>query len=95
MPEPERSDEYGRSEPIHDDGILVKDHLERDVKTVCAYCGQPFEEGEVVIECEIHGRTWRFCSEDHYRDFLDALDFQDEDLDAYEPGTVHVGDDDE
>lgn len=63
--------------------LPIKNHLDPDVRTVCAYCGNEFEVDEVVIEKEIHGRTWRFCSEECYRDFLDHVDFQDEDLDSY------------
>ncbi len=55
----------------------VKDHVERDVKTQCAYCGATFALGENVIERGIHGRTWRFCSDACLRDFEDALQYRD------------------
>ena len=61
--------------------IEVKDHLEKEHDD-CAYCGQFFPPDEVVIERTINGRKWRFCSEECYRDFQDASNFKDEDLDA-------------
>lgn len=67
-------------------GVEVKDHLERDVQTICAYCGSVFDIDELVIEKEIHGRIWKFCNDECYHDFMDALDFKDEDLDSYEVG---------
>ncbi len=85
----------GRIKDAMNDDLPVDDHLEKDVTSECAYCGQRFAEGEVVIEKELHGRKWRFCCEEHYEDFLDAIDFRDEDLDGYEPGEVIVGRDEE
>jgi len=55
----------------------VKSHVERDIKTLCAYCGTQFEIDENVIEKEIHGRTWRFCNDRCLHNFLDAYDFHD------------------
>lgn len=65
-----------------DDHIEIKDHLDKDIGDECGYCGQGFPPDEVVIEKTIHGRTWHFCSEDCMRDFKDASDFKDEDLDS-------------
>ncbi len=76
------------------DDLPVKDHLAKDILDVCAYCGTPFQKDEVVIERVIHGRTWRFCSETCLHDFEDAVQFQDEDKDCYEPGT-HLEDEEE
>jgi hypothetical protein len=73
----------------------VKDHLERDVKTVCGYCGRVFEIDEVVVEREVNGRMWKFCDQKCYDDFMDALDFTDEDLDSYEAGVAAELDDEE
>lgn len=58
--------------------VVIGDHVERDIKTVCAYCGKQFEIDEIMIEREIHGRTWRFCSDDCFHNFLDAYDYVDE-----------------
>ena len=70
----------------------VRSHLEKDRKDVCAYCGREFLRGEVAIEKEINGRRWRFCGEEHLRDFMDAVHFRDQDLDGYErEGNVTVG----
>ncbi len=76
------------------DDLPVKDHLAKDILDVCAYCGTPFQKDEVVIERMIHGRKWRFCSETCLRDFEDAVQFQDEDKDGYEPG-VYPGEKDD
>jgi hypothetical protein len=62
--------------------IEVKDHLEKDVEDECAYCGQYFPPDEVVIEKIILGRKWRFCSEQCVKDFQDASNFKDQDLDS-------------
>lgn len=56
----------------------VKDHLELDIRTQCAYCGHTFEIDEVVIEKEIHGRKWKFCNTVCLENFNDALDFRDD-----------------
>ncbi len=61
--------------------VDVKDHLERDVKTICAYCGKEFRIDEVYIEQEIHGRVWRFCSERCLLHFRDAIDYREPDED--------------
>lgn len=71
--------------------IEVKDHLEKPSEDECGYCGQLFGPDEVVIEKEINGKKWRFCTEQCYRDFLDASNFKDEDLDSK---PVHELDDD-
>lgn len=65
--------------------IEVKDHLEKDPDDQCGYCGQYFSPDENVIVKTIHGRTWKFCSEECLRDFRDAADFKDEDLDSKDP----------
>jgi YHS domain-containing protein len=62
--------------------LEIKDHLEKNVEDECAYCGQLFGPDEIAIEKEIHGRKWRFCSDECYKDFKDASDFKDQDLDA-------------
>lgn len=62
--------------------ITVKDHLKQPKEDECGYCGQVFPPDEIVIEKEIHGMKWRFCSEECYQDFKDASDFKDEDLDS-------------
>lgn len=78
------------------DEIDVKDHLDRDVQTICGYCGAAFADGEIVIERTIHGRVWKFCGEGCYHDFMDAIHFRDEDLDSYEAGAeVKVGEEDD
>jgi YHS domain-containing protein len=70
----------------------VKSHLEKEERRVCAYCGKPFEKGELTIEKEVHGRRWRFCSEQCYQDFMDAVHFRDQDLDGYkQEGNITVG----
>jgi YHS domain-containing protein len=66
--------------PVAND-IEVRDHLEKE-HDECGYCGQEFGPDEVVIERTLHGRNWRFCSEECYRDFVDASNFKDEDLDS-------------
>lgn len=63
--------------------IPIKDHLAKEELKLCGYCGQPFEPDENVIEKVIHGQRWHFCSDRCYNDFLDAIDFKDEDLDSY------------
>jgi YHS domain-containing protein len=65
-------------------GIEVKDHLERDNDDECGYCGQSFGPDEVVIERTVHGKKYRFCSEECLKDFNDASNFKDEDLDSKE-----------
>jgi hypothetical protein len=73
-------------------GTAIKSHVEPEVRDICAYCGREFVHGEVVVRREVNGRRWRFCSEACYQDFLDAIHFRDEDLDAYgEEGNVTVG----
>lgn len=62
--------------------IPVSDHLDPDALDQCGYCGQHFGPDEIVIEKTLLGRMWRFCSEDCLRDFRDASDFRDEDLDG-------------
>lgn len=62
--------------------VQVRDHLKTPKDDECGYCGQAFPPDEIVIEREIHGMKWHFCSEDCYRDFLDASNFKDEDLDS-------------
>jgi hypothetical protein len=74
-------------------GTTVKSHVEREVQGACAYCGREFAPGEVVVRKEVNGRRWRFCGAGCYQDFLDAIHFRDEELDAYgEEGNVTVGD---
>jgi len=74
--------------------VRVKDHLGKDHDDCCGYCGQFFVPDEMVIEKTIIGRKWKFCSEDCYRDFKDASDFKDEDLDAVDlPDTEDPADD--
>src|SRR5436305_833631 len=62
--------------------IPVANHLEKDEVDQCGYCGQHFGPEDVVIVKTIYGRTWHFCSEECYRDFVDASNFKDEDLDG-------------
>lgn len=70
----------------------IKSHLEKEETRVCAYCGRLFAQGEIAIEKEIHGRRWRFCSEECYQDFMDAVHFRDQDLDGYkQEGNITVG----
>jgi len=69
---------------MNDEHIVVKDHLEKEHDDQCGYCGQFFTPDEVVIVKSIHARQWKFCSEDCYRDFKDAADFKDQDLDSKE-----------
>ena len=61
--------------------IEIKDHVEKDVEGECGYCGQCFPPDEIVIERNIVGRKWHFCSEDCYKDFVDASNFKDEEHD--------------
>lgn len=76
--------------------IEVKDHLGKDVKTLCAYCGRQFEIDEVVIEKEIDGRTWKFCNESCLADFRDAYDFRDpEHLEEEGNQSVRIGQEEE
>lgn len=70
----------GRQEDDAIDGIIIKDHLEKDETGACGYCGQLFGPDEQAIERIIHGRKWRFCSDECYRDFLDASNFKDEEI---------------
>ncbi|HIH23996.1 TPA: hypothetical protein HA251_03105 [Candidatus Woesearchaeota archaeon] len=72
--------ESGRQEEDAVDSIVIKDHLEKDETDSCGYCGQVFGPDELAIERNIHGRKWRFCSDECYRDFLDASNFKDEDI---------------
>ena len=58
----------------------VADHLEKDVKEECGYCGQLFGPDDIVIEKTIHGKQWCFCSEECYHDFLDASNFKDDEF---------------
>ncbi len=64
----------------------IKDHLDPDVKTQCAYCGRTFDIDEVVIEKEINGRAWKFCNDRCYQEFQDALDYRDEEFGDEEEG---------
>jgi hypothetical protein len=73
--------------PLPDD-VEVKSYIEANIKDVCAYCKHRFAKNELVIEKEVHGRTWRFCSDACYYDFMDAVHFQDEDKDSYGNMTV-------
>jgi hypothetical protein len=73
--------------PLLDD-VEIKSYLEASITGVCAYCKHRFAKNEVAIEKEIHGRTWRFCSDACYADFMDAVHFQDEDKDSYGNMTV-------
>ena len=64
------------------DDIEVKDHLDKDIEDECGYCGQAFGPDEIVIERTLYGKKHRFCSEECLRDFQDASNFKDEDLDS-------------
>lgn len=81
-------DDLSEGDPLLEEGadapknIPVRSHLEPDKTDECAYCGQAFGPDEVAIEREILGRKWRFCSEECLRDFRDASDFKDQDLDG-------------
>lgn len=59
---------------------------------VCGYCGRAFAANELAIEKEIHGRLWKFCSEECYNEFMDAIHFRDEP--EIVDGEVKVSDDD-
>jgi YHS domain-containing protein len=67
------------------DEVTIKDHLDPDVKDECGYCGQVFGPDFIVIEKMIHGRKWHFCSEECLRDFKDASDFKDQNLEEKDP----------
>ena len=69
------------NEPVEEFEIQVKDHLERDVDDECSHCGQIFVPDEVVIERIIYGKKREFCSEECLREFQEATNFKDEDLD--------------
>lgn len=62
--------------------IPVADHLEKDERAVCGYCGSRFEGDEVVIERELLGRKWRFCSPECLSSFSEEVHFQDEERDG-------------
>lgn len=70
------------------DAAKVKSHLERDIKDQCAYCGQHFPPDENVIEKELYGRIWRFCSEECLDDFREKSNFRDQNLDGTDPEVV-------
>ena len=65
----------------HPSNIEVRDHMRKPPIDECGYCGQGFGPDEIVIEREIYGQLWRFCSDECYRDFRESSDFKDEDLD--------------
>jgi hypothetical protein len=67
-------------EEVLEEGIVVKDHVEKDSKDECGYCGQLFGPDDIVIEKTIHGKLWCFCSEECYHDFLDASNFKDDEF---------------
>ena len=69
---------------------LIKSHVEKEFKDVCGYCGKQFQKDEVQVVRTLHGREWRFCSEHCLREFHDAVDFKDEELDDDEKGGVVV-----
>ncbi len=78
--------------------IVVKSHLLKEKKDECGYCGQAFGPDEIVIEKNIFGVVWHFCSEDCYRDFLDASNFKDKEFaeeDKHDQGTVYQEDEEE
>ena len=79
-----------------DEGIVeIKDHLDKDHDDICGYCGQYFAPEEIVIEKTLHGRKWKFCSEECMRDFKDASDFKDQDLDAEQEYEANIKFDEE
>lgn len=69
------------------DDLEIKDHEDKPIRTVCGTCGKTFQDEEIVIEREIHGRMWRFCSQQCYNDFNEAIHYVDEEdpLDADKP----------
>ncbi len=75
--------------------IPVADHVERDEKDVCGYCGQAFGPDDIVVERRVYGRLWRFCDETCMREFLEESDFKDEDLDSDADPQAQPGDDEE
>jgi hypothetical protein len=68
------------------DGIMVKSHIEKDHKEECGYCGQLFGPDDIVIEKRIHESIWCFCSEECYRDFVDASNFKDDEFEKEKQG---------
>ena len=58
--------------------VEVKDHEDKPIRTVCGYCGTTFQDEEIVVEKEVHGRMWRFCSPQCYHDFTSEIHFTDE-----------------
>ncbi len=66
----------------HDVEAEVFDHVGKDEKDQCGYCGQCFGPDDIVVEKEIYGKEWRFCDEQCLKDFMDASNFKDENLDA-------------
>lgn len=76
----------GMVDELLEEGIIIKDHLGDDVKDKCGYCGQLFGPEDIVIEKEVHGRKWCFCSEECYRDFLDASNFKDDEFEKEKQG---------
>ena len=73
---PDQTEEQIEPDSMH---VQVKDHLVTPPEDECGYCSQAFGPDDVVVEREVHGHKWKFCSEECYRDFLDKNDFKDED----------------
>jgi len=73
----------------------IKPHVEPDVEDVCGYCGLLFAPKEIVIEREIHGRKWRFCSAHCLTEFQESIDFKDEEPDPDEKKILLDTDEDE
>lgn len=69
--------------------VDIKSHLERDVQTICGYCGKEFRIDEVYVERDIHGRTWRFCNEECYKNFVDAVDYAEPDAEDAPTAVLH------
>ncbi|MBR9701231.1 hypothetical protein GOV11_05190 [Candidatus Woesearchaeota archaeon] len=70
--------------------IEVKDHVAKDENDKCGYCGQHFGPDDIVVEKEIYGRKWKFCDENCYKEFMDASNFKDENLDAEQDTQVNI-----
>lgn len=66
----------------------IRNQSEPDVKTVCGYCGREFEIDENVVEKEVNGRTWRFCDEECYKEFLDKLHYRDDSDAEHDPDAM-------
>lgn len=72
-PIPENLDE------LDPDYVDARDHLQGPHKDICGYCNKDLTT-ETCITKMINGVKYEFCSEECINDFMDALEFKDDEF---------------